>query len=46
MEYEQLRTMLSVEKSFYFNKSIKSHPKRRIIADGLNKVNSLVNSLF
>ncbi|CAF3550718.1 unnamed protein product [Rotaria socialis] len=39
MEREQLVTMFSVEKSFHvINKPIKSHSKRRIIANGLNKL--------
>ncbi|CAF3541789.1 unnamed protein product [Adineta steineri] len=38
MEKQQLETMLFIEKFYYSNKSIKSHPKRRIIADGLNKL--------
>jgi len=38
MEQQQLITMLSIEKSLYLNKSLKSHPKRRFIADSLHKV--------
>ncbi len=38
MEQQQLITMLSIEKSLYLNKSLKSHPKRRLIADSLHKV--------
>jgi len=39
MEQQQLATMLSIEKSLYINKSFKSHPKRRLIADSLHKLN-------
>ncbi|CAF1149515.1 unnamed protein product [Rotaria sordida] len=39
MEQQQLITMFSIEKSFYLNKSIKSHPKRRFIADIIHKLN-------
>ena len=38
MDQHQLTTMLSMEKSLYLNKSVKSHPKRRLIADSLHKV--------
>jgi len=38
MEQQQLVTMLSIEKTFYFNKTISTHPKRKFIADTLNKV--------
>jgi len=38
MEQQQLATMLSIEKFLSPNKSIKSHPKRRLIADNLHKV--------
>jgi hypothetical protein len=38
MEKQQLDTMLFIEKSSYLKLSIKSHPKRRLIADCLNKV--------
>ena len=38
MDEQQLVTMLSVEKSFYLNKSIVSHPRRRLIADYFHKV--------
>jgi hypothetical protein len=38
MEQQQLATMLAMEKSLYVNKSRKSHPKRRYIADSLHKV--------
>jgi hypothetical protein len=38
MEQHQLATMLSIEKCLYLNKSLKSHPKRRLIADSLHKV--------
>ncbi|CAF3233420.1 unnamed protein product [Rotaria sp. Silwood2] len=38
MEKQQLETMLFIEKSYYSKISIKSHPKRRIIADCLHKL--------
>lgn len=38
MEQQQLATMLAMEKQSSIIKSIKSHPKRRLIADSLNKV--------
>ncbi|CAF0798651.1 unnamed protein product [Rotaria sp. Silwood1] len=38
-QQKQLTTMFSIEKSFYLNKSIKSHPKRRFIADSIQKLN-------
>jgi hypothetical protein len=38
MEKQQLETMLFIEKSYHSKSSIKSHPKRRVIADCLNKV--------
>ena len=38
MEKQQLETMLFIEKSYHSKISIKSHSKRRVIADGLNKV--------
>jgi hypothetical protein len=41
MEKQQLETMLLIEKS-YSKSSIQSHPKRRLIADCLNKVSSFI----
>jgi hypothetical protein len=38
MDKQQLDTMLFNEKFSYLKLSIKSHPKRRVIADYLNKV--------
>ncbi|CAF2486402.1 unnamed protein product [Rotaria sp. Silwood2] len=38
-QQQQLTTMFSIEKSFYLNKSIKSHSKRRFIADCIHKLN-------
>lgn len=38
MERQQLETMLFIEKSYKFKVPMKSHPKRRLIADCLNKV--------
>lgn len=38
MMEQQLETMLSIENSIYANKIIKSHPKRRLIADSIHKV--------
>ncbi len=38
MEKQQLESMLFIEKFSYTKLSIKSHPKRRLIADCLNKV--------
>lgn len=44
-QQQQLNTMLSIEKSFDLIKIIKSHPKRRLIADSLHKVCILKHSL-
>jgi len=41
MEKQQLETMLFIEKFSYSKTSIKSHSKRRLIADCLNKVCSI-----
>ncbi|UJR22936.1 hypothetical protein I4U23_025963 [Adineta vaga] len=38
MEKQQLKTMLSIEKTYFFKLPIKSHPKRRQIADYLHKL--------
>ena len=38
MEQQQLATMLSIEKHVYPVKAVRSHPRRRLIADSLNKV--------
>lgn len=38
MEQQQLVTMLSIEKTFYFHKTLSTHPKRKYIADTLNKL--------
>ncbi|CAF3293491.1 unnamed protein product [Rotaria socialis] len=38
MEKQQLETMLFIEKSYHSKISIKSHSKRRVIADCLNKL--------
>lgn len=38
MEEQQLATLLSMEKYSYAIKSLRSHPKRRLVADSLNKV--------
>ena len=40
MEQQQLATMLSIEKHVYPVKAVRSHPRRRLIADSLNKVRS------
>ena len=43
-EQQQLATMLTIETFSYLNKFPKSHPYRRLIADGLHKVR--MKSLF